>query len=41
MKPDTGASRQMIRFSPGRKTAGAEAQGAIDAVRCAAQALRL
>lgn len=40
MKPDTGASRQMIRFSLGTETTAAEVRQAIDAVNRALHALR-
>jgi cysteine sulfinate desulfinase/cysteine desulfurase-like protein len=40
MKPDTGASRQMIRFSLGAENTREEIEAAIAAVRQAVAALR-
>jgi cysteine desulfurase len=40
MRPDSGSSRQMVRFSLGPETTATQAQSALDAVKRTAQALR-
>ena len=40
MKPESAASRQMVRFSLGRETTGAEIESAVDAVTTVIARLR-